>query len=376
MKLLHTADWQLGRSYGFDDGDADGVSPSAALSQARFDAVVAIAALARTEQVGAVLVAGDVFDGQGVSDRSLRRTLAAMAGFVGRWVLLPGNHDAALMESVWTRLQRLAIVPDNVTLALQPGVLEFSELGLAVLVAPLTQRQTHDDLSVFFDGADSTAGLLRVGLAHGSVTGVLPEGVDSPNPIAANRAERARLDYLALGDWHGLKQVDARTWYSGTPEPERFVANDPGHVLLVELDAPGALPRVTPRRVGRYHWRQHAAEIRAAGDVDALRDALAALDADTVLRLQVQGLASDADTQRLRQLLDAERARLHLLQADLSGLRLEPTEADLAALRLDGALAELAGELRTLQQQDGQAALASEALKLLFDLARRAEAGA
>ncbi|HMN20392.1 MAG TPA: metallophosphoesterase [Ottowia sp.] len=376
MKLLHTADWQLGRSYGFDDGDADGVSPSAALSQARFDAVAAIAALAHQEQVDAVLVAGDVFDSQGVSDRSLRRTVGAMAGFAGRWVLLPGNHDAALAESVWTRLQRLDIVPPQVTLALQPGVLQFPELGLAMLAAPLTQRHTHDDLTAFFDSADSAPGLLRVGLAHGSVTGVLPEGVDSPNPIAADRAERARLDYLALGDWHGLKQVDTRTWYSGTPEPERFVANDPGHVLLVELDAPGAPPRVTPRRVGRYHWRQHAAEIRGVGDIDALGDVLAALDADTVLRLQVQGLASDADIQHLQRLLDAERARLHLLQADLTGLRLEPTEADLAALRLDGALAELVDELRALQQQDEQAELATEALKLLFDLARRAEAEA
>lgn len=376
MKLLHTADWQLGRSYGFDDGDEDGTSPSAALSQARFDAVAAIAALASAEQIDAVLVAGDVFDSQGLSDRSLRRAISAMAGFAGRWVLLPGNHDAALAESVWTRLQRLDVTPDNVTLALQPGVLEFPELGLAVLAAPLTQRHTHDDLTAFFDSADSRPGLARVGLAHGSVSGVLPEGVDSPNPIAADRAERARLDYLALGDWHGLKSIDARTWYSGTPEPERFVDNDPGHVLLVEIDAPGTPPRVTPHRIGRYRWRQHQAEIRSAGDVDALRDALAALDAATVLRLRVQGLASDADTQRLRQLIDTERARLHLLQADLSALRLEPTEADLAALRLEGALAELVAELRARQQQDEDAALATEALKLLFDLARRAGAGA
>ena len=31
----------------------------------------------------------------------------AMVGYAGPWVLIPGNHDAALAESVWTRAQRL-----------------------------------------------------------------------------------------------------------------------------------------------------------------------------------------------------------------------------------------------------------------------------
>ncbi len=40
---------------------------------------------------------------------------------------------------------------------------------------------------------------------------------------------------MALGDWHGRKQIGPRTWYSGTPEPDAFQDNDPGHALIVAL---------------------------------------------------------------------------------------------------------------------------------------------
>ena len=39
-----------------------------------------------------------------------------MRGFAGPWVLLPGNHDAALAEGVWSRLERLGR-PANVIVA-------------------------------------------------------------------------------------------------------------------------------------------------------------------------------------------------------------------------------------------------------------------
>ena len=59
-----------------------------------------------------------------------------------------------------------------------------------------------------------------------------------------DRAATARLDYLALGDWHGTRRIDARTWYSGTPEPDRFKANEPGNVLQVDIARAGAEPIV------------------------------------------------------------------------------------------------------------------------------------
>lgn len=346
------------------------------MAQARFDTVARIAELATAEQVDAVLVAGDVFDKQALSDNTLRRVINAMSGFTGRWVMLPGNHDAALAESVWTRLRRLEVLTPNIEVALESGVIEYPTLGVAVLVAPLTQRQTHTDLTEPFDGMQTAPGMVRVGLAHGSVAGILPESADSPNPIAPDRAMTARLDFLALGDWHGSKQVDERTWYSGTPEQDRFKDNDSGNVLIIEIDAPGALPRVTTKKIGKFSWQVRNIEIHGSADVERLQEDLHGLGVGDVVRMSVTGLSDYATSERLRKVIEEARARAHVLEADLSGLRLEPTAADLAAMRVDGAVAEVVEELRNMQTQPDQAAKANEALKLLFDLMRREGTGA
>lgn len=372
VKFIHTADWQLGKTFDFEASD-DGRDPAAALAQARFDAVRRLAQLAEEHDAAAILVAGDVFEKPGLSDDALRRAFHAMAGFTGPWVLLPGNHDAALAESVWTRAERLGIVPANVLLALAPGVLELADAGMAVLTAPLTQRHVHDDLTAAFDGWDTAPGLLRIGLAHGSVAGILPEQADAPNPVAPDRAARARLDYLALGDWHGMKQIDPRTWYSGTPEPDRFKDNDPGNVLLVEIDSPGALPRVTPLRVARYRWQERSEQVHGSADVERLAEQLRSLGCGDVVRLTIGGMTDFITAEALRLALDDARARAHVVEADLSTLRLDPTDADLASMHVDGALAEVVATLRELQEDPGQAEVAREALRQLFDILRRSE---
>ena len=195
MRLLHTADWQIGAQFGqFEPAEA------AYLADARIETVRTIAALAREKQVDAVLVAGDVFDLQTVGDVVIRRLFSALEGYQGPWYLIPGNHDAALLESVWTRAARLGCIPPNAFPLLTPGVTLREDLRLAILAAPLTQRNTFDDTTREFDFLESPPGYFRVGLAHGSVTGILQEGADAANPIAAERASAARLDYLALGD--------------------------------------------------------------------------------------------------------------------------------------------------------------------------------
>ncbi|RYZ13348.1 MAG: DNA repair exonuclease [Comamonadaceae bacterium] len=360
--FLHTADWQIGRQYGqFAPDDA------AAIAEARIDAVTTLARLATEHRVDAVLVAGDVFDAQTVSDRTILRLFNAMRAFDGPWVLIPGNHDAALGESVWTRARRLDAVPDTVRLSLVPEAIEFAALGFAVLTAPLTQRHTHHDLTAWFDGAETAPGLLRIGLGHGAVQGILAPDIDSANPIAPDRASLARLDYLGLGDWHGRKQIDARTWYSGTPEADRFRGNDPGWVLRVAIDAPGAVPVVTPLQTGRYRWSQWEQPIEVASDAEALIGRLATLDDRDVLQLSLSGRCDLETLARLQAAVSRAGAAARSLQADLGALRLQPSAADVTALAADGYLGEVIAELRDLQA-GAQADAASRGLAILSGL--------
>jgi len=359
VRLMHTADWQIGKLFGQFEPDQ-----AALLADARFKAVERLAALASEQALDLVLVAGDIFDAQGVADRTIHRLFNALAGFSGRWVMLPGNHDAALSESVWTRAARLHAIPGNVSLCLAPEPLLLEQLGLAILPAPLTQRNTFNDLSEWFAGAETPPGMLRIGLAHGSVQGILAETIDSANPIAAGRAEQAGLDYLALGDWHGTRQVDARTWYSGTPESDRFRANRSGQVLLVELAEPRSLPAVTALGTGRHRWRSEALTLQVPSDIEQALQRIAEFSTDEVVQLSLSGQTDLAGHRCLRQAIGQAEGRVHSLLADLSALRLEPTTDDIDALQADGYLGEVIDELRS-QQQGSQAAVARDALALL-----------
>ncbi|CAI8739614.1 metallophosphoesterase family protein [Methylocaldum szegediense] len=371
IKLLHTADWQIGKLFGQfkpDDG--------ALLAEARFKAVEKLASLATENRVDLVLVAGDVFDAQGVADKTIHRLFNAMAGFQGPWILLPGNHDAALAESVWTRAERLKAIPPNVTVCLQPEPVLLDSVGVALLPAPLTQRHTYTDLTEWFASAETPADMLRIGLAHGSVQGVLPEDIDSPNPIVPGRAEQARLDYLALGDWHGVKQIDSRTWYSGTPETDRFRSNESGRALLVELSEQGALPAVTPLETGQYRWHSETLELRVPSDVEFALQTISAFGPADVVELKLSGQTDLGGYRRLCAAIEQARGKARSVLADLSALRLEPTAEDIDALKADGYLGEVIAELRA--NQDGaDAEIAREALALLAGIldAQHAKAG-
>ncbi|MDS1309965.1 metallophosphoesterase family protein [Marinobacter xiaoshiensis] len=371
-KFLHTADWQMGRTYSRFDAE-DG----AALVEARYEAIERLAALATEHQCDAVLVAGDVFDAQTVSDRTIRRVFNATSGFKGPWVMLPGNHDAALAESVWSRAKRLGAVPQNVYLALESGVTSLLDQGIAVLSAPLTQRHTYGDLTQPFAEMETAPDLLRIGLAHGSVQGLLPDEIDSTNPIAPDRTTTANLDYLALGDWHGVKQINERTWYSGTPEPERFRNNDAGYVLIVDIESPGATPQVTRHETARYQWHQWLETLSVPSDLDELLIRIGKLPEASVLDLKLSGTLTLAGDQKLTEVLSIAEARYRSVTCDRSGLQLEPTEEDIAELHADGYLGEVVQELRESQQatEEGEeAAVARDALGILAGLLKPKDA--
>lgn len=365
LTLLHTADWQIGKQFAAIAGDAGAV-----LRTQRLETVRALAALASERRVDAVLVAGDVFEDNAVSEETLRRTINALAGFQGSWVLLPGNHDAALAQSAWSRLRRLAIVPDNVILATDPEPIALCDTRLCILPAPLQRRHEVRDLSDYFDRVETGPGVLRVGLAHGAVRNRLPAESEAMNPISDTRADSARLDYLALGDWHGTLEIAPRTWYAGAPEPDRFRANDPGNVLLVELSEAGASPRVEKIRVGRFRWEQLEFAVADEASIGVLDDRIAALAevSSTLLRLRLSGVLDLGTRGQLDEVLEHWRARLHHLGVDDTGLVARPSAEDIAAIGASGFVRDAIDTLIRIQNDSAHPdhAHAARALQVLY----------
>jgi len=248
MRFLHTSDWQIGKAFRSFDDDV-----LAVLSAERLDVIGRIGKLAMDQEALVVLVAGDVFDGATPGLDTLLRPIERMKQFSQvEWHLIPGNHDAHTSNSPWERLLRQSL-PSNIVIHTAPEPRPIADGEAWILPAILTNRHMSFDPTAAMDEMETPPGALRIGLAHGSVRVFGSTEHSTHNVLSPNRAASARLDYLALGDWHGSQAIDDRTWYSGTPEPDDFDIGGAGggQVLLVDVskDSPAT---VTPFDLGRF----------------------------------------------------------------------------------------------------------------------------
>ncbi|CAN5510596.1 DNA repair exonuclease [soil metagenome] len=350
VTFLHTADWQIGKQFSNIGGDA-----SAFLRERRIDAVKKIAKIAEERKVDAVLVAGDVFETNLVEGKTIRQTLSSMTEhFSGKWILIPGNHDSAEVNSVWTRIKAI-ISSERIIILDQPQPYYLQDASTVILPAPLQRRHDSRDLTSWFDQCETDPNLVRIGLAHGSLDNRLQFRGEAPNTIADTRAETAKLDYFALGDWHGTVNIAARTWYSGTPEPDRFRENDCGNILYVEIDGPGKEPRVEAIPTGHYMWLQHDQSIFQAEDMDNVKQMLQAtghpLD-QILLRLNLEGTVN-LETRSMIQLeLDKCTADLRYLEVDDSKLLANPTADDLDDIAKTGFVRKAVNKLAAIAKDE------------------------
>lgn len=260
VRFIHSSDLHLGKRFGNFAGDLPG-----RLREARHAVLGKLAEQARLNGVDTILLAGDTFDTETPAADVRRQALTEMAHHAPlRWVILPGNHDSLQATELWNLLGSEA--PGNVVLATRTEPIELT--GSAVLFpAPCTTRRPGRDLSEWMDGATTTDGAIRIGLAHGAIQSFSEDAVGA-EVIAPDRARRAGLDYLALGDWHGAIEVDPRTHYSGSPEQDRFKHDRSGTALLVDISGAGAVPSVTSVPTGTFAWRTLDLHLLAADDPD------------------------------------------------------------------------------------------------------------
>jgi DNA repair exonuclease SbcCD nuclease subunit len=370
MRFIHTADWQLGKPFASFPAETRSV-----LDHARFEAIDAIGRAATAHGAAHVLVAGDVFDTEHPAERTIGQAVQAMAAHPCHWWLLPGNHDSARNGGLWDRVDRWSgrFAQARITCLLEAVPHEL-EPGAWLLPAPLLHRHNLDDPTEAFDRMETPAGALRIGLAHGSIRDFGSRG-EANNLLPPDRARRSALDYLALGDWHGALQVDERTWYAGTPEPDRFERDDPGQCLAVTL-SPGAPPQVERVRTGRFQWLQRDWRVDSAADLlaETARLLAAADPGNALLRLTLSGMVTMADRLAIRDaLVDDLAHRLRHLDLREGGLVASPTPEDLATLQREGMLGRAAALLHERIEGGGSdAPLARRALERLFVEAARA----
>lgn len=347
FRFVHSSDLHLGKRFGQFSGDLP-----ARLREARHGAIGRIAAHAREQGASTVLLAGDTFDTETPAPEVRRQALSEMRDHAPiRWVILPGNHDSLQAAQLWSTLR--AEAPDNVTLATEPAPIELAK-DVALLPAPCTTRRPGRDLTEFMEAAATAEGTIRIGLAHGAVRSFSEDG-NGLDVIAPDRARRAGLSYLALGDWHGAVEIDPHTRYSGTPEPDRFKHDRPGEALLVSLDGPSALPRVTPLATGAFAWRTLALDLIDGEDPVARMQRLlpeSRLRREALITLVATGRARLEGRTALAAAIEALRPDFAHFSCRDEDLATECEAGDLDAIDRAGALRE-AAEALLAESADG-----------------------
>ena len=366
LRFLHTADWQLGKPYArVSDPDK-----RALLRQERLAAIGRIGSVARQQGAAFILVAGDLFD----SHQPTRADVSAACSAIGSLglpvLVIPGNHDHGGGGSLWQEsyfLEECRQLAPNLTVLLERTPFELSGLGLpggVLLPCPLLRKAEPLDPTAWLPQLDFSpwADQPRIVLAHGSIQGFGSEDsgdTDDENPpVSTNRIDLTALpageiDYVALGDWHGLKQVGARAWYSGCHEMDRFPRSADyrsGQVLVVQATR-GAMSEVFPVATGGIQWHQLQHRFNSDEDLERLeqllRDLIGTRSNQDLLLLELDGSLSLSAAARLQELLQRLEARL---------LRLKRRDRT--------SVAPDAFELRQLTERAGDPLVAKVALRL------------
>jgi DNA repair exonuclease SbcCD nuclease subunit len=382
-RFLHTADWQLGKPFaGIEEDDK-----RVLVQQERINVLNRIGQAARDQKAEFILAAGDLFD----SPTPKRASVSAVCSAVGAMPVpvyaISGNHDHAGPGSLWEQeffvheWQQLA---PNLHLLLKP---EPVDLGQAVIFpCPLLRPHESTDPTAWLRSPKLDLARYgdkpRVVLAHGSVQGFAsPEADDEdaggglPNQIDLDRLPEETFDYIALGDWHGAKEVGPKAWSPGTPELDRFPKGGdhaPGKVLVVTARR-GGLPDVQPLATARFGW--HEVDFQFADDsaLAQLEERVVALiggrASQDLLRLRLSGVLGIEATTRLERTLDAWKARL--LRIELSnGTILAPSQSEMEALQNrpdDPLISRVSVKLLAVAHGgDEEAAIARIALRELY----------
>jgi len=338
VRFLHTADWQIGKPY------ARVVDPDhrARLKQVRIAVIQRMALLVQRQQLDFVLVAGDLFDSPAPARSEVAQALSAIGQIPAPVLVIPGNHDHGGPGSLWHQgwFQELSadVAPNlQILLERQP----VSLCGAVVLPCPLMRQTAVEDplswltqlnTSELPDGP-------RIVLAHGSVQSfaALDSQEASSNQLSLEQLPQGLCDYIALGDWHGLKQVSANAWYCGCPEQDRFPRTADyasSQVLLVELERGGS-PAVSIEPTGALQW--HHITMRLQGDADLellerqVQQHLGQRSGEDLLLLELDGQLSLTGAARLEAWLTSLSSRLLRLK-HRQRVRTLPSDAELAPL--------------------------------------------
>ncbi len=233
-RFLHTADIHLDsplRSLALRDAEL-----AELIGNATRRAFVRIVDMCLDEQVDALMIAGDLYDGDQTSMKTARFLAEQLrrlheAGI--RVFIIRGNHDAI------ARITKELVLPESVKLF--SGRAEAVEVdrargGLPIVIHGLSFAQPHAPESLLGKYRPVVDGAVNIGMLHTSLGGA--PGHDLYAPCSLAELQATGFDYWALGHVHKRSVVEERGAVVMPGMPQGRDINEAGakSVTLVAID--------------------------------------------------------------------------------------------------------------------------------------------
>ena len=235
MKLIHTADLHLGSKI-------ESKFPPEKAKARRTELRTSFTRMidrAKELGVGAILVAGDVFDTDPATPTDAAFFFGAIKENPGlTFLLLHGNHDAGVPFP--------ADLPNLVTFSDEWSTWEQGEVAVSGI------EITKGNCASLYDSFTPIPGKVNIVTLHGRL-GSSP----APDTVTLSKLADRGIDYLALGDYHARQEgkLDARgLWaYPGCPEGRGF--DEPGEkgFLLLSVENGGIETEFIPHACRTLH---------------------------------------------------------------------------------------------------------------------------
>ncbi len=297
--------------------------------------------LAIDKKLDAILVAGDLFDGEVIDRETIGRAIESVSQPGCPPVFIaPGNHDCHSRSTFYYDNRRLAAAsqatwPSHVHIFESPRIIGVDLPG-------------HDDVMLWgrcvpenVDGGERLLATdkpalapdrLHVLLLHGSRDGSLPPGKKITTPFNDAELLAWGADYAALGHYHKPATIEdeegvVRASYSGSPVALAVDETGPRYVNLVTLEHNGLHRRVEIEPFELDRRRLHRLDVAVDGlsspeslkarVAEALESSLVGKDDLVVVRLTGRSrIGLDLDAANA-----ADPARAFWVRVDASGVR-------------------------------------------------------
>ncbi|MEV3921122.1 metallophosphoesterase family protein [Actinomadura coerulea] len=264
MKILHAADLHI-------DSPLRGLSryegaPEDDLRLAARHALENLVRLAIELPVDAVLLAGDIYDGDWKDYSTglyFSRQMAALGRAGIRVYMVSGNHDAQ------NRMTLALKPPDNVHVFTtdRPETVRDEKVGLAVHGQGFAEWDLRENLAVGYPARDN--GLFNVGLLHTGLDGGYADHKRyAPCTVADLQARD--YDYWALGHVHTRQILSREPWivYPGNIQGRHARETGPKGCTVVTVDGELRVESVVHHDLDTARWEHLDVDVTGLDDAD------------------------------------------------------------------------------------------------------------